>query len=127
MLHEGAPCRAVRRAGGPCRAAVVLASGLCPAHDPARREALAAARVAGGRNKSRVARAAKLVPRELRAVLGQLMSALGEVRADTISPAQGSAMASLAAAIVRVYQVGVLEERLAALEAAAATDRDRGV
>lgn len=58
------------------------------------------------------------MPAVLRPVLDSLLVALPEVRAGTLTPAHASAMAALAGAIVKVWQAGVVEERLAALEAA---------
>jgi hypothetical protein len=50
-------------------------------------------------------------------MLGSLFDALNEVHAGELDPRQASAMASLAGAITKAYGVGVLEERLTALEA----------
>ncbi len=52
-------------------------------------------------------------------MIGNLLDALDEVHAGTLDPRQASAMASLAGAIVRAYSVGVLEDRVAALEGTA--------
>jgi len=49
-------------------------------------------------------------------MIGRLLEALDEVHAGTLDPKQASAMASLAGTIVRAYSVGVLEDRVAALE-----------
>jgi hypothetical protein len=49
-------------------------------------------------------------------MIGSLLAALDEVHAGTLDPRQASAMAALAGAIVRAYGVGVLEDRVAALE-----------
>lgn len=86
-------------------------------HDPARQAEVAAARVRGGRHKATVARVEKLVPAVLRPVPNSLLAALPEVRDGTLTTQQAGALASLAAAIVKVYAVGTLEERVAALEA----------
>jgi hypothetical protein len=51
-------------------------------------------------------------------MIGNLLDALDEVHAGTLDPKQASAMASLAGAITRAYGVGVLEERVRALEGA---------
>jgi hypothetical protein len=48
-----------------------------------------------------------------------------EVRDGTLTARQAGALAALAGAIVRVYQAGLLEERVAALEAAQGTDSVR--
>ena len=93
---------------------------------------MAAARVAGGRAKSRARRLDRLVPSTLRPVLVALLDALdgvhlaeGDEGAPRVTPAQAHAMASLAGAIVKVYQVGVLEERVGALETAQEAQRAR--
>ena len=128
-------CRGARRDGTPCRAPVhaINGAGWCWAHDPARAEERRAARAAGGRATRRTARLNRLVPGTLRPVLVTLLDALdgvhpgeGEDSASRVTPAQAQAMASLAGAIVKVYQVGVLEERVEALEAAQETARGRG-
>ena len=62
------------------------------------------------------ARLDRLLPATLRPMIGSLLDALDEVHAGTLDPRQASAMASLAGAITKAYGVGVLEERLTALE-----------
>jgi hypothetical protein len=54
-------------------------------------------------------------------MIGSLLDALDEVHAGDLDPRQASAMASLAGAITKAYGVGVLEERLTALETAQRT------
>ena len=118
MVGNSTGCRAVRRDGQPCQAGGVQRNGWCAMHDPARQAQIAAARAEGGRNKSRAARAGKLVPSELRPVLAKLIAAVDQVEQGTLAAAQAGAMAALGGAIVRLYQVGVLEQRVADLEAA---------
>ncbi len=125
MVRDGA-CRATRRDGSPCRSAIVLATGYCPMHDPGRREAVAAARVRGGERRATAARLDRLVPATLKPTLGTLLTALDEVHAGDLDPKRAGAMAALAGAIVRLYQAGVIEERLAALEAAQAAQGGAG-
>ena len=130
MVRDSA-CRARRKDGRPCRSAVVLPSGYCPMHDPGQREAMAAARARGGRGKTTTARLDRLVLATLKPVLARLIDALEEVHGDgdkapTLSPQQASAMASLAGAIVKLYQTGVMEERLQALEEAHQAQDTRG-
>ena len=88
---------------------------------------MTAARARGGRNKGRTARLDRLVPGSLKPVLAALIAALHEVHGEdgqppTLSPAQASAMASLAGAVVKVYQVAELEQRVEALEVATAVE-----
>lgn len=112
------PCAATRRDGAPCRAPALPGRAHCFAHDPARQEAQRAARSKGGRGKATAARAGKLVPATLRPVLDGLLDVFDEVKAGNLDPKVGTALGSIAAAIVRVFQSGALEERLQALEAA---------
>jgi len=111
-------CAGTRKDGRPCTARVMGAGVYCFAHDPARAGDRDAAREKGGRAKSRAARAGKLVPATLRPVLDGLLDVFAEVKAGTLDPRVGTALGSIASAIVRVYQAGTLEERLQALEQA---------
>ncbi len=112
-------CRGARRDGSPCAAAphTIGPSGFCWAHDPDNAGARREAQAKGGRNKGAAARAEKLVPATLRPTLATLLAAVDEVKDGKLMPGQASAMASLAGAIVRLYQTGILEERIASLEA----------
>jgi hypothetical protein len=94
-------------------------------HSPEKQADHAAVRAAGGRAKSRAARLDKLVPASLKPAIGVLFAALEEVHSGDLTPAQGQAMAAIAGAIGRLYQTGVLEERLSALEAAYGQDEGR--
>ena len=49
-------------------------------------------------------------------MIGDLLTALEEVHAGPLDPKRASAMAALAGAITKAYGVGVLEERIQALE-----------
>jgi len=111
-------CRATRRDGTPCRAPAhaVGPGGYCWAHDPANADARHAARTKGGKNRSAVTRLDRLLPRALRPLVGTLLDAVDEVREGTLSPQQGAALAALARAAVAVYQVAILEDRVADLE-----------
>jgi len=106
-------CHATRKDGQPCRAWAVR-DGLCVGHSPGAVEA----RRRGGLNSSKKARADKLLPLRLRPVLELLETALEEVHIGKLSSRQGAAMASIGNAIVRLYEAGVLEERLTILEGA---------
>ena len=124
MLDDGPRCKGTRGDGSACQAPphAIGAEGYCWAHDPAKREARRAARAKGGRGKATAVRAEKLVPSHMKPVLGAVRAALRDVRAGALTPAQGSAIASLASAAVKVYQLGLLEERIEALE----DQRERG-
>jgi hypothetical protein len=97
----------------------------CYAHDATRATERDQARRKGGTNSATRARLDRLVPATLRPMIGSLLEALDEVHAGTLDPRQASAMASLAGAITKAYGVGVLEERLTALEEARAATTAR--
>jgi len=111
-----ARCTGTRKDGAACAAYALPGGAFCLAHDPARAAALRAARARGGRGKANAARAGKLVPASLRPILDGLYAVFAEVRAGTLEPRTGTALGSIAGAIVKVHQVGTLEERIAALE-----------
>lgn len=110
-------CAGTRKDGSPCTARVMGAGAYCFAHDPARVAERDQARRKGGQGRATRARLDRLVPATLRPMIGALLDALGEVHAGDLDPKRASAMAALAGAITRAYGVGVLEERVQALEA----------
>ncbi len=104
-------CPAVRKDGRPCTASTG-SSGFCIGHDPSAQEA----RRKGGLATSKAARAGKLLPARLRPVADLLEKALEEVHEGQLDPRVATAMASLAGALVKVFQAGEMEERLRRLE-----------
>ncbi len=124
-MARASTCHATKRNGEPCGSAVVLASGYCFLHDPDRHADARNASARGGQGKSRIARLDRLVPASLKPTIALLFTALEETHAGTLDPRQAGAMAALAGAISRLYTSGVLEERLAALEAATAAMEGR--
>ncbi|HAP89876.1 MAG TPA: hypothetical protein DCR15_09060 [Arthrobacter bacterium] len=117
MLATASACEGTRKDGSACKGQALPSSAFCWAHDPANQGKVAQARSAGGKARSRARRADRLLPATLRPVVAQLLDAIGETHDGTLDARQASAMASLAGALVRVYQAGTLEERVAALEA----------
>ncbi len=109
-------CAGTRKDGTPCTATVMGPGTLCYTHDPARATERDQARRKGGTNSATRARLDRLLPATLRPMIGNLLDALDEVHAGTLDPKQATAMASLAGAVTRAYGVGVLDERLQALE-----------
>ncbi len=108
-------CQATTKGGARCKG-VARPSGFCFAHDPGLQDARRAGQARGGENKRTEARLTRLVPATLKPVLQKLMAGVDEVYDGTLEPRQASAMASLAGAIARLYEVASLEERLEALE-----------
>ena len=104
-------CPAVRKDGQPC-SAEARADGFCVGHSPSAQEY----RRRGGAATSRGARAQRLLPTRLRPVVQLLENAITEVHDGELDPRRAQAMASLTGALVRVFTVGELEERLRSLE-----------
>ncbi len=109
-------CTGQRKDGTPCAAAVMGPGVFCYAHDPLRSVERDEARRKGGVNSATRHRVDRLVPATLRPMIGSLLDALDEVHTGKLDPRQASAMAALAGAVTRAYSVGVLEDRVAALE-----------
>lgn len=109
-------CAGSRKDGSRCTAPVMGSGAFCFAHNPQLAAEREAARKKGGANSAARARLERLVPATLRPMIGALIAAMGEVHEGTLDPKRATAMAALAGAVVRAYGVGVLDERVAALE-----------
>lgn len=119
-------CSAIRATGERCRATALPNRPQCFAHDPENRERATEARRKGGENSSTPARASKRIPKDMRSLASQLLAAITECYAGELEPKRLSAMASAAGAVVRVHEVGEMQGRLEALEAAAQTRKRWG-
>jgi len=111
-------CEATKSDGSPCQAPAIDDSGLCIGHGS---HSNGATRRNGGYASSNAARAQKLLPARMKPIFEGLEEAFHGVKAGTIDPRQGSAMASLAGAMIKVLQASEYEERIRSLEA----ERDR--
>ncbi len=111
-------CKGANTAGAPCDAKLVRPSGWCYWHDPALEAERTAGRRQGGRQRANTARAKKAM-KGAGEVTPVLWQALNDLAAGTLEPARGQAMASVARALLAVHETTTLEDRLAALEAAA--------
>ena len=117
-------CRAETKGGKPCGATVVAPSGLCAGHAPEWADRRREWSRKGGERRSNHERAKKQVPaavtaKELGGWLGVLFRG---VVGGKIAPKVGTAAAMIARAMLEAREAGELEERLAALEAAAGVD-----
>lgn len=111
MVSERQRCAALKKDGTPCQG-YATRNGLCVGHQPNSNEA----RRKGGLNSAKKVRADKLLPLRLRPILEALEKAMAEVHEGTLDHRKGAAMASIANAITKVYESGVMEERLKSLE-----------
>ncbi len=114
-------CLGQNRDGAPC-SAQARADGYCLWHSPDLAGERAAWRKRGGERRSNRARARAALPQDLRDVQDALYRALAAVEGGELEPPRANAMSALARAIVAVQQVGDIEQRIAALEAAIAAD-----
>jgi hypothetical protein len=119
-------CQAVRADGKPCGATALPNEVYCWAHSPTMASKRRAARQAGGYATARASRAQRLVPAVLKPVLGQLMRGLEEVHSGRLEAQKYSAMAAGASAIVKVFQLATLEERILHLERELGRDAHTG-
>lgn len=123
-MADRAKCSGTNKDGSPCRGYAIPATAFCLFHSPDRKETCRNAQRNGG--KSRMRKAAVLGPdapdvpltsaAEVTAFLGQ---AVGMVLKGTIDPKIANAAGFLVGLLLRSFEVGQFEERLAALEASA--------
>lgn len=105
-------CSATRkRDGKPCTAKARF-DGSCIGH----REGAAEARRKGGAATSNVAKLQRLLPTELQPTVEMLIQTMTAVRAGKVAPAVGTALASMANALIKVLDSGETSERLKAIE-----------
>ncbi len=109
-------CQATKRDGTRCQGPP-RPDGYCWAHSPELRQKATEARRAGGKGKSTAVRAQKRMRPELKDIMGLLEGSMTGVYRGTLTPQQGSALASLAGAWVRLHELGEVEARLGELEA----------
>ncbi len=124
MEGDARRCNAIRRDGRRCTSPVVLSSGFCFAHDPARRDDAIAGRRAGGRGRSTVARRRRQLSPRAAAICDRLEPLLDELRRGEIDPRVATAMASVAKTLVQLESTAGLDERLRVLESLLANTHD---
>lgn len=110
-------CPARRKDGAPCTGRA-LSSGYCFAHDPALQARRDEGKRRGGEHRRTAHRIERLTPVSLRPVLEHLLDAMKRVDKGEMGPSQATALAALAGAVCRVYDVAEMESRLRALEGA---------
>jgi hypothetical protein len=99
-------CPTPRKDGGQCRARPTK-SGYCLTHDPDLAGQRAASRQRGGKGKSRMARAQKLIPEDLQVLDTLLDQVVAGIYQGGLVPAQGSAIAAVIGAKVRIREISL--------------------
>lgn len=118
-------CQATKKDGSRCNGRALSGSGRCWAHDESLREVRDAGRRQGGHGRASHVRAAKRMSPDLTSLLGTLHDTIEGVRSGDLSPAQGSAIGSLARAVVAVTESATLEVRLEELRTEVARLQER--
>src|SRR5687768_12720961 len=119
MQHR---CKATNAAGEPC-SAQARPDGWCRWHAPDLAAERAKWRRRGGESRSNLNRARKALPKTMADVAPVLYRALTALEQGEMEPARASAMAAVSRALVAVAEAIDVEQRLAALEAAAGLER----
>ena len=114
-------CKATRKDGEPCRAWASKSTGLCPLHSENSHQL----HVLGGLSKTRGHMLETRLPSRLKPVLDLLSLSIEQTHRGDLKPAQATAIASLAAALVRVTEFAELMVRVEALEARQRLERGR--
>ncbi len=120
-------CAGFTNAGKSCQGTPLPGGTLCFVHDPAMAERRQQGSVKGGQGKSAKARARKQLRDAVMApndVAGLLSLSMQKVAVGKMEANVGSALASMAKALMAVQETSELTDRLAALEHAAGIEAD---
>ncbi len=112
MDAERPACAALTKSGKPCRALAVLDTPYCNMHGPHAR----AIQIKGGKHRANAYRLEDKMSPRLKDVVALLGEAAQQVHSGEITPAQGSSLASIATALVKVVESAEVEMRLSVLE-----------
>jgi hypothetical protein len=112
-------CQATRKDGERCLAWASRSTGYCPLHGPGALQI----HVDGGLSKTRAHMLETRLPSRLKPVVDLLSLSIEQTHRGDLKPAQAQALASLAAALVRVVEFSELMMRVEALEAKAKLER----
>lgn len=120
-----AKCTYTKPDGSVCRANAAAGGAFCTFHDPENAAMQAAAKVEGGRARSRPRAVLPEGHPEMTVAsardVGRLLSdTINQVRTGKIDPRIANTVGYLASVLLRSVEVGELEERLASLEASVA-------
>jgi hypothetical protein len=107
-------CPGMTKDGAPCSAQVLSGRTFCHWHDPERRDAARESRRKGGQNRAAIARARKLLRMSdgMADVQARLLLVYQQVHIGEVDPSVGTAMATIARALVAVAGVAQFEDQL---------------
>lgn len=115
-MAERKTCLGTKRDGTRCGSTALLPTGYCTAHSPGYREKRRADSARGGRRKANRERMSRNMPADMRTLAEDLTEVFRLVREGQLESKVGSALASIAGAIVKVHEVGVLTAKLEDIE-----------
>ena len=121
-------CISRKKSGSKCGADAQTGKQLCVFHDPEKSETVLRARRAGGKARTR---GAAVLPtdtpdhslRNTREVSEFLAESINQLRRGQLDPRVANGIGYLTSVLLRALELGPLEERVARLEAAAATSQ----
>lgn len=116
MQQAKRQCKAVNRHGTPCRATPLRERPYCLRHDPELAKQRDAWNLKGGQNRSNAVRAEKRMPGTLRETLDMLYRTLEGLESGAVPASRATAIASVARAVVAVFEMGEMELRLSEIE-----------
>jgi hypothetical protein len=124
-------CSAPRADGSACGGAPLPGRDVCMFHEPALASRRAEGRRQGGTERSRPRTTLPIVEgsgevRSVGEVCSLLSDTINHVRTGQIDPRIANTVGFLASVLIRAFEVGKLEERLAALEATVRPGRPSG-
>jgi hypothetical protein len=130
MVRE--QCTAPTKGGQPCQAFALPGEAVCWSHLPGNQGAVKDAQRRGGANRSAARRAAKIWAAAGKQIRPQelpdlLRGCILRVATGQMEPSQASVIATLAKASVQLTAELELEQRIAALEAAAGMNRPSNI
>lgn len=119
-------CMEVTASGAQCNGRP-RQDGYCFAHSPSLQGQLDESRREGGRNRSKLARAQKRVPKDMKGVQAILMELIRDVHgsADMDLRTRAVTISTLDGSYVKVHEAGEMEGRIADLEARAEAGQPR--
>ncbi len=119
---EAQRCQARKADGSPCTAKAAAGGVYCIGHRPEAAEA----RRRGGKATSKRVRMQKMLPSELEPIFKLLRVAVIEAYEGKLDARRAAAVSSLAGALVKLFDVVVLEQRLRLLEDRLMNDKPGG-
>lgn len=109
-------CKQPTKSGKPCGFPPMKDSDYCYQHDPNGADARRKSNAVGGRNRATKERIYAALPEDLKDTANVLYRTLGALERGDMEPARATAIATVARAIVAVFETGDAERRISEIE-----------